>query len=105
MVKDGVRDKNTTADVVRQCYIAHVERGDYYKILKTEAAFYERLYMEDDMEYRQSTQTPREDALHENLLSNAEQNKADIAFVAMMSGIDLLELEDMDEIRTTEEMV
>ena len=27
------------------------------------------------MEYRQSAQTPREDALHENLLSNAEQTK------------------------------
>lgn len=106
LVKDGIRDKKTTADVVRQCYIAHAERGDCYIILKNEETFYEKLYMEDDdMEYRQSTQTPREDALHENLLSNAEQNKADIAFVAMMSGIDLLELEDMDEIRTAEEMV
>ena len=91
--------------MVRQCFIAHAERGDCYKILKNEEVFYETLYMEDDMDLKKSTQTPKEDALKENLFSDAEQNKADIAFVAMMSGIDLLELEDMDESRTAEEMV
>lgn len=105
LVKDGVRDKETTADVVRQCFIAHAERGDCYQILKNEEVFYETLYMEDDMDLKKSTQTPTEDALQENLISDTEQNRADIAFVAMMSGIDLLELEDMDESRTAEEMV
>ena len=104
LVKDGVRDKSKSADVVRQCYIAHAERGDCFNILKNEAAFYEKLYPEDDMEFRKSTQTPKEDALHENVLANAEQNRADIAFVAMMSGIDLLNMEDFDEIGAAENL-